>query len=637
MNILLVAPYPNLVKTAQRTLMASPYSVEVLLGDLQQGLQAAETKINRNEADIIVSRGGTASLLRQNLSIPVFEIDVTGYDLLRAIYPHTQRHRKIAVIGYENVISGARSIAETLHINLGYFQVNPQQHIEAVIREARTWGAHIIIGDTISVHTARELGLESELVQSGPEAVLSAVESAANFIGHMQTEIVRNKRLNMIMEHADRGVIYIAADNCVEMLNTKAEHILQRNREQLIGRPLTLDTAPAELVKAVAKRVSHQLISFDDKDYMLEVLEINTEGRHAATLVFLQSSGRIRDLEGMLRREMTSRGLIATYFFSQLTAENSMFKKTIDKARRYSHTNSTILLLGETGSGKEVFAQSIHNDSLRKDGPFVAVNCAALPDSLLESELFGYAEGAFTGARKGGKPGLFEMAHKGTIFLDEVNDMSNTVQARFLRVLQEKQVMRVGDNRLYDVDVRVIAACNKNLFAETEAGTFRKDLYYRLRVLDIEIPPLREREEDILPLFNSFINYFNEKYSYRPNELPPGLIKAIVSARWPGNVRQLRNFAEKVSVLFSLHQDREEIEDDLIKELSQEVHHTQDNIQTLPQKDTHSLKAIKSSIVRESWLKNEQNISETARQLGIDRATVRKHLNKTNAKEGTKK
>ncbi|MCF7915157.1 MAG: PrpR N-terminal domain-containing protein [Spirochaetaceae bacterium] len=339
MNILLIAPYPNLVKTAQRTLAASPYSVEVLLGDLQQGLHAAETKINRNEADIIVSRGGTASLLRQNLSIPVFEIDVTGYDLLRAIYPHTQRHRKIAVIGYENVISGARSIAETLHINLGYFQVNPQQHIEAVIREAREWGAHIIIGDTISVHTAREQGLESELVQSGPEAVLSAVESAANFIGHMQTEIVRNKRLNMIMEHADRGVIYIAADNCVEMLNTKAEQILQRNREQLVGRPLTLDTAPAELVKAVTKRVSHQLIRFDDKDYMLEVLEINTEGRHAATLVFLQSSGRIRDLEGMLRREMISRGLIATYFFSQLTAENSMFKKTIEKARRYSHTN----------------------------------------------------------------------------------------------------------------------------------------------------------------------------------------------------------------------------------------------------------------------------------------------------------
>ncbi|MCF7915158.1 MAG: sigma 54-interacting transcriptional regulator [Spirochaetaceae bacterium] len=293
-------------------------------------------------------------------------------------------------------------------------------------------------------------------------------------------------------------------------------------------------------------------------------------------------------------------------------------------------------MLGETGSGKEVFAQSIHNNSLRKEGPFVAVNCAALPDSLLESELFGYAEGAFTGARKGGKPGLFEMAHKGTIFLDEVNDMSNTVQARFLRVLQEKQVMRVGDNRLYDVDVRVIAACNKNLFAETEAGTFRKDLYYRLRVLDIEIPPLRERQEDILPLFNSFINYFNEKYSYHPNELPPGLIKAIASARWPGNVRQLRNFAEKVSVLFSLHQDREEIEADLIRELTQDVHHTRDNIQTLPHKDALSLKAKKSSIVREAWLKNGQNISETARQLGIDRATVRKHLNKTNTKEGTK-
>ncbi len=633
MKILLVAPYPDLVKTAQATLETSPYSVKILLGDLQQGLEVAGSQIARNEADIVVSRGGTASLLRQNLTIPVFEIDVSGYDLMRSIYPQVRRNRKIAVVGYENVISGARSIAEIIGINLGYFQVNSQQTIEAVIREAREWGAEIVIGDTVSVQTAREQGIASELVRSGPEAVLQAVEAAASFLGHMKNEIIRNKRFNLIMEHSDQGVVYLAKDGCVELLNTHAEQILQTSRDQLVGRPFNTDTAPKELVEAVANKATHQLIRVKEKDYMVEVMDLNSEGNHAATLVFLQSSGRIRDLEGIMRKQMASRGLIATYKFDTMIAKNGAIKKTIEKARRYSSTNSTILLLGETGSGKEVFAQSIHNSSLRKDGPFVAVNCAALPDSLLESELFGYAEGAFTGAKKGGKPGLFEMAHKGTIFLDEVNDMSNTVQARFLRVLQEKQVMRVGDNRLYDVDVRVIAACNKNLYEETEAGRFRRDLYYRLRVLDIEIPPLRKRKEDILPLFQFFVSSFNEKYNYTAQGISSSLKDALLAARWPGNVRQLRNFAEKVSVLFSLHQDKQEIEQDLISELQQDAC-------AEAQPEPHSspvptgtagfskkkLKEINAAVIHECWMDNDRNISKTARTLGIDRATVRKHL-----------
>lgn len=631
MNILLIAPYPDLVKTAGETLQNSPYQVRILLGDLQQGLEAAEKEIARNNTDIIVSRGGTASLLRRTLSVPVFEIHVTGYDLLRSIYPHARRGRKIAVIGYENVISGARSIADILTINLGYFLVHPERSIESVLREAGDWGAEIIIGDTISVHTARSHGLESDLVRSGPEAILHAVESAANFLGHMKNEILRNRRLSLIMEHSERGVIYLAEDACVELINSPAEKILRRSRDQLVGKKFSNDTFPTELVAAVQERSTNRLIRLDEKDFMVEVHEILTDGSLAATLVFLESSGRIRDLEGMLRRQMTSRGLIATYDFDTMIAKNSMFKQTVEKARRYSSTNSTILLLGETGSGKEVFAQSIHNASLRGDGPFVAVNCAALPDSLLESELFGYAEGAFTGAKKGGKPGLFELAHKGTIFLDEVNDMSNSVQARFLRVLQEKRVMRVGDNRVYDVDVRVIAACNKDIYEETEEGRFRKDLYYRLRVLDIEIPPLRKRPEDILPLFSTFLTYFNEKYGYPAQEISDHLVGAILNARWPGNVRQLRNFAEKVSVLFSLDQDHREIVNDLIRELRYGKSEQPDN-ESAPALRGTRLKSMNAAIIRNCWLENDRNISATARQLGIDRATVRKHLNQAGDK-----
>ena len=626
MSILFVAPYPDLVKTAEETLKNSPLPVHVVLGDLQSGVSQALKETAEGNTQIVISRGGTASMLRQNLSVPVFEIEVSGYDLLRAITPHSQRNRKIAVVGYENVISGAKSIAEILKIDLGYFLVTGEKHIEAVIREAREWGAEVVVGDTISTKTAKNLGLLSELVRSGPEAVLSAVEASFNFLGHMNDEILRNKRFNLMMENADRGILYITSDGYIEMANSVAGRILQRSREVLIGSKLTYETCPAALVTAVKDLAINQLIKLNDKNYMIEVTQIYTEGIHAATLVFLQSSNRIKDLEVMMRQQMISRGLVAGYKFENLIAKNNIFRKTIEKARRYSTTNSTILLLGETGSGKEVFAQSIHNASSRKDGPFVAVNCAALPDSLLESELFGYAEGAFTGAKKGGKTGLFELAHKGTIFLDEVNEMSNIVQARFLRVLQEKQVMRVGDDRLYDVDVRVIAACNRDLYAETESGKFRKDLYYRLKVLDIRIPSLNERPEDILPMFRTFIDYFNNKYNYSSITIPEKLENAIINYNWPGNVRQLRNFTEKVSVLFSLNQDSEEVAKDLLSDLYPE---SSSETETPADRNTASLtlKEAEAEMVYECWKKNDENISRTARELDVDRATVRKYIN----------
>lgn len=637
MSVLFVAPYADLVETARETLQHSPYSVRIVNGDLQNGVRITRETIAAEDIDVVVSRGGTASLIRQNVSLPVFEIDVTGYDLLRAIYPHLMMERKIAVVGYENVISGARSIAEILGTDLGYFRIEPGATAEDFVRAAYEWGADVVVGDTVSVHTARSLGITSELVRSGREAVERAVEAAVRFVGHMRSEVLRNKRLNMIMEHTDRAVLYLTPDERIELMNGAAEHILQTPKERLIGRTVTPGTVPNELVTAIKERVVNRLITIGERDYIVEVQAIHNGETHSATLVFLQSGGRIRDLEGMIRRQLTARGLVAHYRFDEMTAYTPALQKIIEKARMYSQTNSTVLLLGETGSGKEVFAQSIHNASPRRNGPFVAVNCAALPNTLLESELFGYAEGAFTGARKGGKPGLFEMAHNGTIFLDEVNDMSDVVQARFLRVLQEKQVMRVGDNRLYDVDVRVIAACNTDLFEATEQGRFRRDLYYRLRILDIEIPPLRKRRDDIIPLFSLFLREFAARYGVDIAEPPGRLREAILNHSWPGNVRQLRNFAEKTSVLFSIGQDIEETVTDLIAELdpvkSDDVPPFRDEHDGVERRsspmafsDGKTLREIEASIIRTAWDSNGGNISETARRLGIDRATVRKYL-----------
>jgi transcriptional regulator with PAS, ATPase and Fis domain len=219
----------------------------------------------------------------------------------------------------------------------------------------------------------------------------------------------------------------------------------------------------------------------------------------------------------------------------------------------YAATDATILLEGESGTGKELFAQGIHGTSGRKKGPFVPVNCAAIPESLLESELFGYEEGAFTGAKRQGKAGFFEMAHKGTLFLDEVSELPLPIQTRLLRVLQEREIVRVGGARVIPVDVRIVCATNRNLALWTESGNFRQDLYYRLNVLPLTIPPLRERKEDIRLLAAGFLR------DKLPADLPfPGeeafaeIAQALEAHDWPGNVRELRNTMERLAIAASV-------------------------------------------------------------------------------------
>ena len=226
-----------------------------------------------------------------------------------------------------------------------------------------------------------------------------------------------------------------------------------------------------------------------------------------------------------------------------------MMEKIIEKTRRYAATDSTILLTGETGTGKEILAHGIHLASPRRSGPFVSVNCSALPESLLESELFGYEPGAFTGSNREGKAGLFELADNGTIFLDEINSMPIDVQNVLLRVLQGKELRRVGGHDIIRVNVRVIAATNKNLLGEIHAGRMREDLYYRLNVLTIEVPPLRKHRGDIHYLTEHFLAKMAELNGTLPLELPDDCMTRLACLNWPGNTRELQHFAERLAVL----------------------------------------------------------------------------------------
>lgn len=252
---------------------------------------------------------------------------------------------------------------------------------------------------------------------------------------------------------------------------------------------------------------------------------------------------QLEDANSTIKHLYEKLNFIADTDSSVVVGKNEKMAHVFKIAQKASHVSSTVLLLGESGTGKEVIAKFIHKHSSRAKKPFITVNCAAIPESLLESELFGYEEGAFTGARKGGRPGMFELAHTGTIFLDEIGDMNPLLQAKLLRVLQNREIMRVGGSKLKQIDVRVIAATNKDLKAMVEEHKFREDLYYRLEVIQINIPPLRERKEDI----HLYINYAIDKIGSRLGKsvsVSPRALKKLIHYHYPGNIRELENIME---------------------------------------------------------------------------------------------
>ncbi|WP_242620539.1 sigma-54 interaction domain-containing protein [Senegalia massiliensis] len=305
----------------------------------------------------------------------------------------------------------------------------------------------------------------------------------------------------------------------------------------------------------------------------------------------------------------------AIYTFDKIIGNNKRFKCQIEFAKKISDSKSTILITGETGTGKEVFAQSIHNMSDRKNKPFIAINSAAIPDNLIESELFGYVEGAFTGAKKTGQIGKFKSADKGTIFLDEIGEMPFNLQTRLLRVIEEGIVTRIGSIDQEYVDVRIIAASNKDLKKEVEKGNFRKDLFYRLNVLPLSILPLRERKDDI-PIL---IDYFMDKISRRLNKKKVKITKFqmdyLINYNWPGNIRELENFVELIINLEYIPN----------KYFENKIEKTKKDF--IIEKNM-TLEELEKNYITDMLRKNDRNITKVAKILGIGRNTLHRKINK---------
>jgi transcriptional regulator with PAS, ATPase and Fis domain len=376
-----------------------------------------------------------------------------------------------------------------------------------------------------------KLGINDKEVQYRLLKYINKIVNVDQGIKNQYKELYKkNERLKSILENSNDGIILINNNGEILLCNDKCKEMIDKelNENSNIKNIFNCDFLKLFNIKDI----DNEIIEINKKFLMASVKTSILYNDVWEKIIILKDITYIKKLEQSISQKLKSKGLTAKYTFDKILYFSKEMDKCIEMAKRFATTDKTVLITGESGTGKELIAQSIHNSSKRKNQPFIAINCAALPESLLESELFGYEKGSFTGARKDGKAGIFEQSNNGTIFLDEIGDMPYSLQSRLLRVIQEMQVMRIGSDKVIDIDIRIIAATNKNLIKEVDRGNFREDLYYRLNVLPIKVPALRNRKEDIIPIFEKYLN--GEKIS------KDSIKKALINHTWKGNVRELK-------------------------------------------------------------------------------------------------
>lgn len=439
-----------------------------------------------------------------------------------------------------------------------------------------------------------------------------------------------NKMFNNIFMHISDGVLILDSEGNINEVNLAAERIMGKKADKMRGKQFSE-------VLGIKTPYTNDLLRRGKPYSDIEVIMEQKKGSIHVTI----SGNPVRDENGMLSggilfmkpieniHNLVHRftGTRASFVFDDIVTVSDNVMETIRIAAQAAGSMSNVLLEGESGTGKEVFAQAIHNQGARRNGPFVAVNCGAIPRELVGSELFGYAEGAFTGARKGGSPGKFELASSGTMFLDEIGDMPLEQQVTLLRVLQEKSITRIGDSKLIPIDVRVICATNKNLWEEVEAGNFRADLYYRLNVISIQIPPLRARAKDIPLLFEYFLGKISSKTGRHYLYDEEALMQPLMKYPWPGNIRELQNVVERmVNIAGGAHLSIEHLPPEIKKteKIRQDMNGRTTEVSIFEARQ--SSRKMRAELEKQTMMdlldKHEGNVSRVAREMGFDRSTI---------------
>jgi propionate catabolism operon transcriptional regulator len=510
--------------------------------------------VGAGRPDVVIAGGSNGAYLKTRVSVPVVLIGPTGFDVMHALARARRDGAKVALVTHGDTPDEVRRFIAAYDIDVTFASYQSAQDAESVVLDLRDRGIGAVVGPGLIADLAANAGMGAVFLYSRA-SVRAAFDTALEVAQATRRETVRRQRLDNLLQHLRDGVVALDAQGRVEAMNQRLADVLGIDAAQAVGRAL-LDLAP-DLAGSLPDSDGDAFCTVRGASYVVHRGPLASSNSAPGTVLTFQESRAVERLDRTLRSRQRVQQFSARYRLDDIVGVADSIERVRTLVQRYAKSDATVLILGESGTGKEMVAQSMHQLSARRDFAFVAINCGAFPEALLESELFGYEEGAFTGARKGGKAGLIEVAHRGTLFLDEIAEMPLSLQSRLLRVLQEREVVRLGSTEPTRVDIRVVAATHRALTEGIEAGSFRADLYYRLNILSIALPPLRERPTDLLPLAVELLLQAASREPRLASRLPDAdaarrilanLSEPLARYRWPGNVRELQNVIERIAV-----------------------------------------------------------------------------------------
>jgi len=539
---------------------ASQARIEHISASFDTAVDAVLAVHARAPIDALVVAGASGTWIRERVDIPVAMIEVRGFDLLGALARARGQSPRVALVTLDGPSEHLAQFDAQFGVGITQFSYHGPEDAQSCVKAMKVAGMGAVVAPGLVADLAEEAGMASVLLYSDA-AVLQAVREALLLARQRLAERARHQRLETILGQLQDGVVAVDCEQRIQALNPTMAALLGTPAESLHGRALSAVAPQLDVAGTLKHRESsEEVVQLATRTQVVRRAPIVENGVLTGALLVCREPLVIQNADRHLRANQRQRGSGVRWRIDDYLGDSPAVQGLRALARLCAGVDATVLIMGESGTGKELVAQGIHRSSRRAAQPFLAVNCAALGESLLESELFGYEEGAFTGARRGGKTGLVEAAHTGTLFLDEIGDMPLALQSRLLRVLQEREVLRVGAIAPVPVDVRVIAATHADLGVQIEKGLFRRDLYYRLAVLRLATPALRERSaSDVAQLAQALMQRRLKAAPNQPADADAGAkTDAVASAllvtvleltgghAWPGNVRELENWVERL-------------------------------------------------------------------------------------------
>ena len=624
-KMIMTSGNPELTAKIEKIAKEIHFSVTVVEGILNEAAQEVKRLVSQGGYEVVISRAGTAKEIAKLVQLPIVHSASNNFDILDSFKRAKELGDKICFITYpeEGFAFNLDQVIEIIGFDVTILSYHTWDELVKQIKKAKEMGMEVVVGGGIRANEiVRNHGMKSMNIITSERTIKRTLILASQVAQDRILIKKETERLKAVINVTEEGILFLSKDGHIETFNPAAERIFRIKESFVTGKKIEEIRNPLLL-----NLLQHKNIYTDNGSFRLQNLIVNYEPLiveldRIGTVIICREISKIQKLESEIRRELHSKGLIARFTMDDIMHKSEQMELVIKLAKEYAGTDSTVLIIGESGTGKELMAQGIHNASNRKEGPFVAVNCAALPESLIESELFGYAEGAFTGANKGGKQGFFELAHGGTIFLDEIGEIPDFIQTRLLRVLQEREVMRVGGDRVIPVDIRVVAATNRKLWDLVKEGKFRSDLYFRLNVLHMELPPLRHRMEDIPVLVDFVLQKIGSRLYFK--DFSDNLKNFFLTYSWPGNIRQLENIIERIQLGVQKFKGEEAFINDILRETEDKELplHTNDSLMI----QFGTMEEIEKQVINKMLELNDHNKTIVSEKLGISRTTLWKKV-----------